>query len=158
MQEFERRIGRSSLGNKAASGTEIIAELAEEHMRTGSPIVYTSADSVFQILADKALLQFTQTALGLSANMSNADIDTQASMITKKLNLADLQDPTKLNKLISQFSALYDVNNSDASQTWSRSCKGTRTRLASSRSTRLLFRSRHNPFICCAPLTFGVLF
>jgi hypothetical protein len=49
--------------------------------------------------------------------MSNADIDTQASMITKKLNLADLQDPTKLNKLISQFSALYDVNNSDASQT-----------------------------------------
>jgi hypothetical protein len=72
--------------------------------------------SPFQILADKALLQFTQTALGLSANMSNADIDTQASMITKKLNLADLQDPTKLNKLISQFSALYDVNNSDASQ------------------------------------------
>jgi Protein of unknown function (DUF1217) len=72
--------------------------------------------SPFQILADKALLQFTRTALGLSANMSNADIDTQASMITKKLNLADLQDPTKLNKLISQFSALYGVNNSDASQ------------------------------------------
>jgi len=49
MTEFERRIGRSSLGNRAASGTEIIAELGEEHMRTGSPIVYTSADSVFQI-------------------------------------------------------------------------------------------------------------
>src|ERR1051325_6477001 len=44
MSEFETRIGRSSLGNKAASGTEIIAELGEEHMRTGSPIVYTSAD------------------------------------------------------------------------------------------------------------------
>src|ERR1051325_8090573 len=41
MDEFERRIGRSSLGNKAASGTEIIKELGEEHLRTGSPIVYT---------------------------------------------------------------------------------------------------------------------
>lgn len=47
--EFERRVGRSTLGNKAASGTEIIKELGEEHMRTGSPIVYTSADSVFQV-------------------------------------------------------------------------------------------------------------
>ncbi len=73
--------------------------------------------SPYQILADKALLQFTQTALGLSSMMSNADIDTQATMITKKLNLADLQDPTKLNKLIAQFSALYDVNNSDISST-----------------------------------------
>src|ERR1051325_11668433 len=41
MQEFEQRIGRSTLGNKAASGTEIIKELGEEHLRTGSPIVYT---------------------------------------------------------------------------------------------------------------------
>lgn len=49
MEEFERRIGRSSLGNYAASGTEIIKELGEEHMRTGAPIVYTSADSVFQV-------------------------------------------------------------------------------------------------------------
>lgn len=73
--------------------------------------------SAFQILGDKALLQFTQTALGLSTSMSNADIDTQAAMITKKLNLADLQDPTKLNKLIARFAALYDINNSDASQT-----------------------------------------
>jgi phosphopentomutase len=51
LHEFERRIGRSSLGNKAASGTEIIQELGAEHMRTGSPIVYTSADSVFQVAA-----------------------------------------------------------------------------------------------------------
>ncbi len=76
-----------------------------------------SITSAYQILADKALLQFTQTALGLSSMMSQADIDTQAAMITKKLNIADLQDPTKLNKLIAQFSALYDVNNSDLSQT-----------------------------------------
>jgi phosphopentomutase len=49
--EFERRIGRRTLGNKPASGTEIIKELGEEHMRTGFPIVYTSGDSVFQIAA-----------------------------------------------------------------------------------------------------------
>ena len=47
--EFEKRIGRGTLGNLAASGTVIIQELGEEHRRTGKPIVYTSADSVFQI-------------------------------------------------------------------------------------------------------------
>jgi phosphopentomutase len=56
IDEFERRIGRSVLGNKAASGTEIIEELGEEHMRTGSPIVYTSADSVFQIAAHEEVI------------------------------------------------------------------------------------------------------
>jgi len=56
MREFERRIGRSSLGNKAASGTEIIRELGEEHIRTGSPIVYTSADSVFQVAAHEEVI------------------------------------------------------------------------------------------------------
>jgi len=56
MQEFERRIGRGSLGNKAASGTEIIQELGGEHMRTGSPIVYTSADSVFQVAAHEEVI------------------------------------------------------------------------------------------------------
>lgn len=56
MDEFERRIGRSTLGNRAASGTEIIQELGEEHMRTGSPIVYTSADSVFQVAAHEDVI------------------------------------------------------------------------------------------------------
>ncbi len=56
MQEFERRIGRRALGNKAASGTEIIQELGAEHMRTGSPIVYTSADSVFQVAAHEEVI------------------------------------------------------------------------------------------------------
>jgi len=49
--EFERRIGRGTLANKAASGTAILDELGDEHVRTGKPIVYTSADSVFQIAA-----------------------------------------------------------------------------------------------------------
>ncbi|MBI1898704.1 MAG: phosphopentomutase [Acidobacteria bacterium] len=56
MQEFERRIGRRSLGNRPASGTEIIRELGTEHLRTGSPIVYTSADSVFQIAAHEEVI------------------------------------------------------------------------------------------------------
>jgi phosphopentomutase len=49
MQPFEKAIGRKTLGNKPASGTEILKELGEEHARTGFPIVYTSGDSVFQI-------------------------------------------------------------------------------------------------------------
>ena len=56
MEEFESRIGRRAIGNKAASGTEIIKELGEEHVRTGSPIVYTSADSVFQIAAHEDVI------------------------------------------------------------------------------------------------------
>jgi phosphopentomutase len=56
MSEFERRTGRGSLGNKPASGTEIIQELGAEHMRTGSPIVYTSADSVFQVAAHEEVI------------------------------------------------------------------------------------------------------
>src|SRR5579883_200671 len=56
MNPFEERIGRRSLGNKAASGTEIIQELGEEHRRTGSPIVYTSADSVFQVAAHEEVI------------------------------------------------------------------------------------------------------
>lgn len=49
IRPFEEAIGREVLGNRAASGTEIIRELGEEHLRTGRPIVYTSADSVFQV-------------------------------------------------------------------------------------------------------------
>jgi phosphopentomutase len=51
IEAFQRAIDREVLGNVPASGTEIIAELGEEHVRTGKPIVYTSGDSVFQIAA-----------------------------------------------------------------------------------------------------------
>jgi phosphopentomutase len=60
IDEFERRIGRRALGNKPASGTEIIQELGEEHMRTGSPIVYTSADSVFQVAAHEEVIPLSE--------------------------------------------------------------------------------------------------
>ncbi len=56
LAEFEKRTGHGWLGNKAASGTEIIKELGEEHMRTGKPIIYTSADSVFQVAAHEEVI------------------------------------------------------------------------------------------------------
>jgi phosphopentomutase len=58
--EFEKQIGRGTLGNKAASGTEIIKELGEEHVRTGKPIVYTSGDSVFQIAAHEDVIPIAE--------------------------------------------------------------------------------------------------
>ncbi|HKV41072.1 MAG TPA: phosphopentomutase, partial [Blastocatellia bacterium] len=57
---FELAIGRKVLGNKAASGTEIIKELGAEHVKTGNPIVYTSADSVFQIAAHEEIVPLGQ--------------------------------------------------------------------------------------------------
>src|SRR5262245_5819821 len=56
IDQFARRTGRGVLGNKAASGTVIIDELGPEHMRTGALIVYTSADSVFQIAAHESVV------------------------------------------------------------------------------------------------------
>ncbi|UCB53486.1 MAG: phosphopentomutase [Candidatus Zixiibacteriota bacterium] len=56
IDQFEKAIGKKTLGNKPASGTEIIKELGEEHVRTGKPIVYTSADSVFQIAAHEDVI------------------------------------------------------------------------------------------------------
>lgn len=56
IEEFQHKIGRKVLGNKVASGTEIINELGKEHIDTGYPIVYTSADSVFQIAAHEEVI------------------------------------------------------------------------------------------------------
>jgi phosphopentomutase len=60
IEEFERAIGRKTIGNKPASGTEIIKELGEEHVRTGFPIVYTSGDSVFQIAAHEDVIPIAE--------------------------------------------------------------------------------------------------
>jgi phosphopentomutase len=57
---FESRIGRKTIGNKPASGTEIIKELGEEHVRTGKPIVYTSGDSVFQIATHEEVIPIAE--------------------------------------------------------------------------------------------------
>lgn len=60
IEAFEKRIGRKSIGNIVASGTAIIDALGPEHMRTGFPIVYTSADSVFQIAAHEAVVPIAE--------------------------------------------------------------------------------------------------
>jgi len=71
LDKFEEAIGRGILGNKVASGTEIIEELGAEHLKTGYPIVYTSADSVFQIAAHEEVIpieelyQMCQAARGI---------------------------------------------------------------------------------------------
>ena len=54
IEAFEKRIGRKTIGNKPASGTEIIKELGEEHVRTGEPIVYTSGEARWGILRNRA--------------------------------------------------------------------------------------------------------
>ena len=56
IEEFESKIGRKILGNVVASGTQIIQELGDEHVKTGFPIIYTSADSVFQIAAHEDVI------------------------------------------------------------------------------------------------------
>jgi phosphopentomutase len=56
LEPFKKAIGREVLGNRTASGTEIIKELGEDHVRTGNPIVYTSADSVFQVAAHEQVI------------------------------------------------------------------------------------------------------
>lgn len=56
LSELEKRTGRKIIGNKPASGTEILVELGEEHMKTGALIVYTSADSVLQIAAHEEII------------------------------------------------------------------------------------------------------
>ena len=56
LEEFESRIGRGVIGNEVASGTEIIQRLGQEHLQTGKPIVYTSADSVFQVAAHEDII------------------------------------------------------------------------------------------------------
>jgi phosphopentomutase len=58
--EFEKQVGRGTLGNKPASGTEIIKELGEEHVQTGKPIVYTSGDSVFQVAAHEDVIPIAE--------------------------------------------------------------------------------------------------
>jgi phosphopentomutase len=60
IEEFEKQIGRQTIGNKPASGTEIIKELGEEHVRTGKPIVYTSGDSVFQIATHEEVIPIAE--------------------------------------------------------------------------------------------------
>lgn len=74
----------------------------------------SSITSAYSILADKALLQVAQTALGLPATMSLLDIDRQAEMISNRIDIEDFKDPAKLQTFLTRFSATWDVNNASA--------------------------------------------
>jgi Protein of unknown function (DUF1217) len=69
-----------------------------------------SIKTPYQVLADKALTQVVQTALGLSPNVSAADIDKQASMLSKLVNFSDFQDPAKVSRFAQRFAAMWDAS------------------------------------------------
>lgn len=70
-----------------------------------------SVTSIYTLLGDQALFQLLQTAYSLPSGFSNMDVDKQADMLKKFVNIADLQDPKKVDKLVRRFTALYDVKN-----------------------------------------------
>jgi hypothetical protein len=74
----------------------------------------SSIQSAYGILADAALLKVVQTALGLAAATSSADIDRQAEMITARLDLDDLKDPDKVERLLTRFATLWELGNAPA--------------------------------------------
>ena len=123
IDQFEDLIGRGTLANRPASGTEIIKELGEEHVRTGKPIVYTSADSVFQVAAHegvipvKELYEICQTARRMLTGqhavgrvIARPFIGTKAENFKRTDNRRDFsrapETDTVLDKL---FAAGYDV-------------------------------------------------
>lgn len=67
--------------------------------------------NAYEILGDKALLQVAQTALGIPSAMSRADIDKQASMIEERLDIKSLSDPKAMEKFLTRFTAMYEINN-----------------------------------------------
>ena len=74
----------------------------------------SSIKNPFQILADKALTQVVQTALGLSPNVSSAAIDSQAALLSKMINFSDFQDPAKVNRFVQRFAAMWDATQNDS--------------------------------------------
>lgn len=71
----------------------------------------SSITTTMGLLADKAVLKFVQTTFGIPEAASKADIDLQVRNLEKHLNVKDLQDPKKVDKLIQRFSAMWDMNN-----------------------------------------------
>ncbi|TGP13048.1 DUF1217 domain-containing protein, partial [Mesorhizobium sp. M2D.F.Ca.ET.233.01.1.1] len=65
----------------------------------------------YDVLADTALSSVVRTALGLPASIASADIDKQAQMFEQKLDIADFKDPDKLNKFLTRFTSLWEINN-----------------------------------------------
>jgi phosphopentomutase len=89
LEEFERRTARPVIGNVVSSGTVVIDSFAEEHRRTGAWIVYTSADSVFQIAAHEDVIPLgelyaaCETALGIKLRESDEDVALVSRVIAR---------------------------------------------------------------------------
>ncbi|MGV1835047.1 DUF1217 domain-containing protein [Rhizobium rhizogenes] len=73
--------------------------------------------SIYDIMGDTALYQVITTTYSLPSSMSSMDVDTQAKLLAKFVDVSDLQDPTKVNKLLQRFSAMYDLANNTTSST-----------------------------------------
>jgi hypothetical protein len=77
----------------------------------------SSIKNSFSILADKALTQVVQTALGLPASISATNIDTQAATLSKLITFSDFQDPVKVNKFAQRFAAMWDATHESTDAT-----------------------------------------
>ncbi len=74
----------------------------------------SSITSVYGLLADPTMLSVVETAYGISPTLGQSDIDTQAALLTKVVPIADLQDPAKVSKIVSRYTAQYDVASADS--------------------------------------------
>jgi hypothetical protein len=108
------------------TATQYIQQVMEEdagHQNEGVRLALyftrkaSSIRNPFSILADKALTQVVQTALGLSPNISSTDIDKQAAMLSKLITFSDFRDPTKVDKFAQRFAAMWDASQNNGAGT-----------------------------------------
>ncbi|MPR12975.1 DUF1217 domain-containing protein [Microvirga tunisiensis] len=102
------RFYQQTLENKEGEQNEGV-RLALYFKRKASGVTTTMG-----LLADKALLKFVQTTFNIPTGASKADLDLQVRNLEKHINIKDLQDPKKVDKLIRRFSAMWDMNNASA--------------------------------------------
>lgn len=105
VERYMRQTVEEEAGNQSGEGVRLALYFERTAKNITSPMA---------ILADKALLKVAQTALGLPETMSLLDLDKQVDMITKKLDVEDFQDPEKVKDFLTRFTAMYDINNGDA--------------------------------------------
>ena len=91
---------------RAAQGRQNAGVELALYFRDKSP----KLTSIYGLLADKKLLEVVQTALDLSPRMSSQQIDTQARLLKAKINISDFTDPHKLERFLSRFASMYDLN------------------------------------------------
>jgi phosphopentomutase len=130
LEEFKQLTGLGVLGNKPASGTEIIKELGMEHMRTGTPIVYTSGDSVFQIAAHEEVIpierqyeicltarQMLQGKHAVGRVIARPFLGSDPSNFKRTLNRRDYpltpQDDTMMDILVASGKKVYGTGKID---------------------------------------------